>query len=143
MSHWTTLKTQVRSIPALAAACTQLGVSLVAKGIARGYYNQRQAADYVIRLPGPYDIAVQQQEDGTLGLTTDWYAGHVQNAVGENFETLLSEYSHALTAQTAEAEGLQWYRIASQEDAERVNQELGLDGEEAVTYGGQLRTVLV
>jgi hypothetical protein len=143
MSHWTTIKTQVKSLPALAAACGQLGLPLIANAIARGYGHNTQKADYVIRLKGPYDIAVQRQADGTLAMTTDWWHGHVEKEVGAEFSTLLAEYNHAITAQAAQEQGLEYYRIGSVEDATHVNQTLGLYGEESIAYHGELMTVLV
>jgi hypothetical protein len=47
----------------------------------------------VIRLKGPYDIAVSQQQDGTFGLTCDWYQGHVEREVGQHYGRLLQLYA--------------------------------------------------
>ena len=48
--------------------------------------------DYVIRLKGPYDIALNKTPDGSYGLTTDWWDGHVEKEVGANFGRLLQLY---------------------------------------------------
>ena len=100
MSHFTTIQTQVRDLDALSRALSELGLALHEKIKARGYGNNSLKGDYVIRLKGPYDIAVNQQRDGTFGLTTDWWDGHVEKEVGPNFGRLLQLYAvHKATAE--------------------------------------------
>ncbi len=92
MSHFTTIETQIRDESALRAACEEMGFTLLEKTQARGYSLNRIKGDYVIRLKGPYDIAVNRQEDGTFGLTCDWWGGHVEQEVGTNYGRLLQLY---------------------------------------------------
>ena len=92
MSHFATIQTQIKDIVALKAACNELGVAVLENTEARGYSTNNQHGDYVIRLKGPYDIAVNLQQDGTYGFTTDWYAGHVEKEVGKDFGKLLQLY---------------------------------------------------
>ena len=92
MSHFTTIKTQIRDTEALRAACGELGLELLQNAEARGYYTQTTKGEYVIRLKGPYDIAVNRQADGTYGLTTDWYNNHVEAEVGSNYGKLIQLY---------------------------------------------------
>ena len=89
MSHFTTIKTQIKDIAALEAACKELSLPLIQNAHARGYAGQTRHGDFVIQLAGPYDIAVNKQPDGTFGLTTDWWQGHVEQQVGSNFGKLL------------------------------------------------------
>jgi hypothetical protein len=60
MSHITTIKTQIKDINALRAACTELGLPLLENASARGYAESTRHGDYVIKLGGPYDIAVDR-----------------------------------------------------------------------------------
>ena len=92
MSHFTTIQTQVRDVAALREACRELGVELIENAEARGYGNNRRKGDLVIKLKGPYDIAVNRQQDGSYGLTTDWWGGHVEKEVGKNYGRLLQLY---------------------------------------------------
>ena len=92
MSHFATIKTQIKDINALKAACNELGLTVAENSEARGYNDNRQHGDYVVRLKGPYDIAVNRQQDGTYGLTTDWWDGHVEKEVGKDFGRLLQIY---------------------------------------------------
>ena len=92
MSHFTTIQTQVRDLDALRAALGELGVTLLANTNARGYLNNTLHGDFVIRLKGPYDIALNKTPDGSYGLTTDWWDGHVEKEVGSQFGKLLQLY---------------------------------------------------
>jgi len=92
MSHFTTIKTQIKDVAALEAACRELKLPLLPNAEARGYAGQTRRGDFVIQLNGPYDIAVNQQPDGTFGLTTDWWEGHVEKEVGSNYGKLLQLY---------------------------------------------------
>ena len=92
MSHFTTIKTQIKDVEALRSAVNELGLKLIPNTTARGYISNKTKGDFVIQLKGPYDIAVNQQPDGTFGLTTDWWDGHVEKEVGSNFGRLLQLY---------------------------------------------------
>lgn len=100
MSHFTTICTQIKDIAALESACKELHLSLRQNTEARGYASQTRRGDFVIQLKGPYDIAVNRQPNGTYGLTTDWWQGHVEKEVGANFGKLLQLYGvHKATAE--------------------------------------------
>ena len=92
MSHFTTIQTQIRDVSALRVACEELGLQVLTKTHARGYGSNRLKRDLVIKLKGPYDIAVNQQPDGSCGLTCDWWGGHVEKEVGKNYGRLLQLY---------------------------------------------------
>ena len=92
MSHFTTIETQIRDISALRAACDELGLQVATRTTARGYGHNKHKGDLVIRLNGPYDIAVNQQPDTAFGLTCDWWGGHVEKEVGKGYGKLLQVY---------------------------------------------------
>jgi hypothetical protein len=92
MSHFTTIKTEIRDIEALQSACSELGLDLAANAQARGYLNNQLKGDYVIQLKGPYDVALNRQPDGAFQLTCDWWEGHVEKEVGKNYGRLLQLY---------------------------------------------------
>ena len=106
MSQFTTIKTQIKDVAALRAAVVELGLTLIPNAQARGYVTNTTKGEYVIRLKGPYDIAVNQEKDGTLGLTTDWWDGHVEKEVGPNFGRLLQLYGVHKASQAAKKKGL-------------------------------------
>src|SRR5689334_6412087 len=92
MSHFTTIKTQIKDIEALRSACQEMGLSMLQKAEARGYYENKTKGDYVIQLKGPYDIALNKQPDGSFGLTADLWNGHVEQEVGKGYGKLLQLY---------------------------------------------------
>lgn len=112
MSHFATITTQIKDIVALTSACMELGLQVDTNTNARGYSTQTVHGDHVIRLKGPYDIAVNRQPDGTFGLTTDWWNGHVEKEVGSNFSRLLQLYAVHKATQEARKRGYSVQRKA-------------------------------
>ena len=124
MSHFTTIQTQVRDLDALRSALGELGVTLHEKTNARGYAGNQLKGDYVIRLKGPYDIAVNKTSDGSYGLTTDWWDGHVEKEVGGKFGRLLQLY------------GIHKTMIEARKRGHLVQRKAQRDGSIKLTIGG-------
>jgi hypothetical protein len=113
MSHFVAIKTSVRDVNALRKACEELGLALLEKATARGFASNTLKGDYVIRLKGPYDIAVNMdQETGSYGLTTDWWGGHVEKEVGKDYSRLLQLYAVQKTQIEARKKGLSCRRLS-------------------------------
>ena len=93
MSHFTTIKTQIKDIEALRSAMTEMGLALLQNTEARGYAGNQIKGDYIIRLKGPFDIALNQQPDGSFGLTADLWKNHVEKEVGTGYGRLLQLYA--------------------------------------------------
>ena len=108
MSHFTTIQTQIKDLDALHDACTELGLKIVQNSTCRGYAGVVRKAAHVIKLKGPYDIAVEpaKENDGTYGLTTDWWDGHVAKEVGTGYGRLLQSYGVNKTIREARLRGL-------------------------------------
>ena len=115
MSHFTTIKTQIKDIEALRSACQEMGLSMLQKAEARGYYENKTKGDYVIRLKGPYDIALNKQPDGSFGLTADLWNGHVENEVGQGYGKLLQLYGVHKAIQEARKKG-HWVTRSQQQN---------------------------
>lgn len=92
MSHFTDIETQIRDIEALKAACAEMGLTVQDNATARGYGSNTRRGEFVIKLKGPYDIAVDKAKQGTYALTTDLWGGHVEREVGPQFGKLLQMY---------------------------------------------------
>ena len=120
MSHFTTIETQIRDIQALQDACKEIGLELAVNTVARGYGRSTRQGDYVIRLKGPYDIALNKQPDGTYGLTTDWWQGHVEKEVGRNYGRLLQLSGVHKTIRESLQRGYRVKRSAAQDGSIRV-----------------------
>ena len=93
MSHFTTIKTQIKDIDALRSATTEIGLTLLQNANARGYSENKIKGDFVIQLKGPYDIALNRQPDSSYGITADLWAGHVEKEVGTKYGRLLQLYA--------------------------------------------------
>ena len=106
MSHFTEIETQIKDIEALRSACQELGLSLLQNAEARGYYENKTQGDFVIKLNGPYDIALNKQPNGTYGLTADLWNGHVEQEVGQGYGKLLQLYGVHKTTFEARKKGL-------------------------------------
>ena len=124
MSHFTTIQTQVRDLDALRNALGELGLTLLEKTTARGYANNKLKGDYVIRLKGPYDIALNQNPDHSYGMTTDWWDGHVEKEVGAQFGRLLQLY------------GIHKTTIEARKRGHLVQRKAQRDGSIKLTIGG-------
>ena len=115
MSHFTTINTQIKDIEALRSACTELGLSLLQKTDARGYRDNIIKGDFVIRLNGPFDIALNKQKDGSYGITADLWAEHVEEEVGKNYGRLLQLYAVHKATREARKKGHFVTRSAKQD----------------------------
>ena len=115
MSHWTTVKTTIKSLTHLAAAAKDLGLKLEVgtkeKPVtAIGYNgNRRQCIAKIVGSATQhnwrYDIALDKENDGTYAMTTDWYDNKAQ-IVGERFNKLNQLYS--LKAMTGYCNAKTW-----------------------------------
>ena len=115
MSHFTQIKTQIKDIEALRLACQELGLNLLQNAEARGYYENKTKGDYVIQLKGPYDIALNKQADGTFGITSDLWNGHVEKEVGQKYGKLLQLYGVHKATIEARKKGLSVLRREKQD----------------------------
>ena len=105
MSHFTTIKTQIKDLEALRLALQEMGLTLLSNATARGFIESTTTGEYVVKLKGPYDIALNKQPDGTYGLTTDWWAEHVEKEVGKNYGKLFQLYGVHKAIQEAKKKG--------------------------------------
>lgn len=93
MSHFVTIQTRIRDLEALKEACAELGLQVTDNAEARGFAGQARHGDHVIRLKGPYDIAVNRQDDGGYSLSSDTWEGHVEREVGVGHGRLFQLYA--------------------------------------------------
>ena len=124
MSHFITIKTQIKDIEALRSAVNEMGLQLIPNSTARGFYQQTLKGEFVIRLKGPYDIALNKTPDGSYGLTTDWWDGHVEREVGSKFGRLLQLY------------GIHKTMIEARKKGHFVQRKAQKDGSIKLTIGG-------
>ena len=106
MSHFTKIDVQITDVSALLGACAELGLELQYNAEARGYGNNRRKGRYVIRLSGPYDIAINPDKDGHWQLETDFWQGHVERELGTNLGKLRQAYAVRKTMAEAQKRNL-------------------------------------
>ena len=100
MSHFTTIETEIRNIPALETACAELGDTLARNTRARGWMNQTTEGDYVIQLPGQHDVALKRQPNGSYQIVADFYDTTIARVLGKSCQKLVQTYAvHRTMAQ--------------------------------------------
>jgi hypothetical protein len=101
MSHFTTIETRIHDLDALRAACAEMGIETAENAIARGFGSQRRVGRLVVKLKGPYDVAVNPAKDGTgYTLETDLWQGRVESELGPGLGRLRQLYAvHKATAE--------------------------------------------
>jgi hypothetical protein len=120
MSHLTDIDIEIRDIEALKEACTEMGLQVEKAGMARGYGEALHRAEYIIKLKGPYDIAVEKQKDGRWTLSADLWQGHVEREVGPKFGRLRQFYGVHRTLHEAKRLGLKARRSVLQDGTVRL-----------------------
>lgn len=115
MSHFTTVKTEIRDLEALHDACAEMDLKLVPDTTCRGYAGVLRKAEHVIQLKGPYDIAVDSAEGGRYGFSADWWDGHVEKEVGAGYGRLLQSYGVHKTLREARMRGLRTSRQVTED----------------------------
>lgn len=73
MSHFTSVKTQIRNISLLDETMKALGLQKVERKTVNGYRGQRTSADHVWRVDSKYDVGAIKNADGTYDLVADWW----------------------------------------------------------------------
>jgi len=89
-----------------------MGLTVQQNANARGYSGNEIKGDYMIQLKGPYDIALNKEENGAYGLTSDLWNGHVEQEVGKNYGKLLQLYGVHKATIEARKKGLTVLRRA-------------------------------
>lgn len=106
MSHFTKVQSNIKNEEALQMAVSDLGLSLVVNGKARGWQGNSMKGDYVIPLQGPYDVALIKNADGVFEIHADWMGSSVAKQIGERGNKLLQAYAIASVKMEAAARGM-------------------------------------
>jgi hypothetical protein len=104
MSHYSSVKTQINDLGALAAAAKEMGFGFLENARPRGY-STGAVCDVVVKLKGKYDVGFVKQADGTYAMTCDWYMGYVQKEIGENGGLFMQNYAYQKISREAGARG--------------------------------------
>ena len=92
MSHFSKVKSEIKDLEALEEAARKMGFQVARNAPCRYYYGSRRK-DFVIKLPGSYDVAITKSEGDSYAIEADFFAGHVAKYVGKNGDLLLQQYA--------------------------------------------------
>lgn len=147
MSHFTTIDIQIRDIGALRKACVEMGVPLEENSVARGYQFVSESAaqsharmtgydittdgngnvqirgNYVIRLPGQFDIALQSDGHGGFNVLADKSGrcrAEIFRSVGADFGRLKQLYGVHKAISEASKAGLRAMRSIQSDGSIRL-----------------------
>ena len=110
MSHFTTIKVQIKNSEVLAGVLTELGHKFEANTQVRGYQGDRTNAEYVIRRSNGYDIGFRKDGDDNYELVADFWGAGINQVQFVN--EIQQKYAHKMLLNTAESQG---YTIEAEE----------------------------
>lgn len=110
MSHFTTIKVEIKHGEMLCQALRELGYKVEHNAIVRGYQGDKTQADYVIRRANGYDLGFRREGDDNYVLVADFWGARInqQQFVNE----IQQKYAHTLLQHTAAEQG---YTIETEE----------------------------
>lgn len=91
MSHFSKITAEIKDLEVLRKTVASMGYQLEENAECRYYYGTKHS-DYVIKLPGEYDVAISKQDD-SFSIEADLWGGHVTKYVGQNASLLVQNYT--------------------------------------------------
>jgi Protein of unknown function (DUF1257) len=110
MSHFTTIKVQIKNGDLLTEVLQEMGHSVEQNNLVRGYQGDRTQAEYTIRRPNGYDLGFRRDGDDHYELIADFWGARInqQQFVNE----VQRRYAHKQLLQTVAEQG---YTIEEEE----------------------------
>jgi Protein of unknown function (DUF1257) len=110
MSHFTTIKVQIKNSEVLANVLAELGHKVETNIQVRGYQGDRINAEYVIRRQNGYDIGFRKDGDDNYELIADFWGTGINQVQFVN--EIQQKYAHKMLLATVETQG---YTIEAEE----------------------------
>jgi Protein of unknown function (DUF1257) len=110
MSHFTTIKVQIKDGQVLADTLLELGHHVEQNTFVRGYEGDTTSAEYVIRRDNGYDIGFQKDRDDSYEVVADFWGVAIDETQFAN--QIQQKYAHKMLLITAAERG---YTIESEE----------------------------
>lgn len=110
MSHFTTIKVQIKNGEILANVLQELGHKVEVNTQVRGYRGDKTNAEYVIRRSNGYDLGFRQGSDENYEIVADFSAAGINQSQFVN--EIQQKYAHQMLLHTAANEG---YSIEAEE----------------------------
>ena len=131
MSHFTTVKTQIKDIVLLKQVLKDLNYQFTEATVeqkvhVRGYLHQQAEADIVIHASKSYDIGVDVDEEG-VSFVADWWGVETTRGVSEEvfIKQIVQRYSYHTVMEAVQAKG---YTVAEEEVEEDQTIKLKIKG---------------
>ena len=110
MSHFTTIKVQIKNSEILADVLTELGHKFETDTQVRGYRGDKTNAEYVIRRSNSYDIGFRKGNDDNYEIVADFSAAGINQSQFVN--EIQQKYAHQMLLHTATTQS---YSIEAEE----------------------------
>ncbi len=112
MSHFTTIKVQIKNGEVLAGVLSELGHKVELNTHVRGYEGDRIKAEYVIRRQNGYDIGFRKdkKDDDNYEIIADFWGTQLNQTQFVN--EIQQKYAHKMLLTTVETQG---YTIEAEE----------------------------
>ncbi len=110
MSHFTTIKVQIKNSEVLANVLADLGHKVETNTQVRGYQGDRTNAEYVIRQNNGYDLGFRKDGDDNYEIIADFWGAGINQTQFVN--QIQQKYAHQMLLHTAATQG---YSIEAEE----------------------------
>jgi hypothetical protein len=102
MSHFTTIKVQIKEGSVLAESLQELGYEVLQNVEVRGYQGNKTTAEYVIRQSNGYDLGFRRSGDN-YELVADFWGARIDETAFVN--TVNQRYAHKMLMQSVVDQG--------------------------------------
>jgi hypothetical protein len=111
MSHFTTIKVQIKDGAVLEQVLQELGHEVVQDGMVRGYEGDKTAASYVIRRSNGYDVGFRKRDgDENYEVIADFWGTQVDQK--QFLAEIQRQYAYKMLMNTVAQEG---YNVEEEE----------------------------
>ncbi len=102
MSHFTTIKVQIKNSDILHQVLQELGYQVECNTTVRGYQGNTTQAEYVIRQKNGYDIGFRRQDEN-YEIVSDFWGAKINQQ--EFVNAITQKYAHKTLMQTVQEQG--------------------------------------
>lgn len=110
MSHFTTIKVEIKDSEVLGQTLRELGYKVEENALVRGYRGDKTEAEFVIRRSNGYDLGFRRNGDDHYVLIADFWGARINQ--NQFVNEIQQKYAHKQLQKTAAEQG---YTIESNE----------------------------